>query len=151
MTREHDIIDVRFGDVDAAVRCKLRGVHHDPCAEFVGQGGELDDGEDFTGDVRGAGDRQQAHAALGEFAAEFVQASGKCRGGDDASVGHTLPGQQVGVVFDVQVQDLARCLAINHGKASGQQVQESVVFLVKITESSARPPTNSRTMFREFS
>ena len=44
-------------------------------------------------------------------------------GGDDAAVRHPLPGQEVGVVLDVEVEHLAGVHAADDGQAAGQQVQ----------------------------
>ena len=62
-------------------------------------------------------------------------------GGDDAAVRHLLPGQQVGVVLDVQVEDFAGGPAVPRGRQPASRFRESVVFRVKMTESSGRPPT----------
>ena len=47
VAREGEVVDVVRGDVDAAVRRELCGVHDDPGAEFVGQRGEARGSEGF--------------------------------------------------------------------------------------------------------
>ena len=120
---EGEVVDVVRGDVDPPVRRQLGGVDDDPGAVFVGQGGQCPDRQDLTGDVGGAGDGEQADAAVGEFPTEQFQRGGEGGGGDDAAVRHALPRQQVGVVFDVEVEHFAGVHAVDDGQAAGQQVQ----------------------------
>ena len=120
---EGEVVDVVRGDVDPPVRRQLGGVDDDPGAVFVGQGGQGPDRQDLAGDVGGAGDGEQADAAVGEFPAEQFQRGGEGGRGDDAAVRHPLPGQEVGVVFDVEVEHLAGVHAVDDGQAAGQQVQ----------------------------
>ena len=105
------------------MRCELGGVHHDAGPVLVGQRGEGPDGEDFAGHVGGAGDGQQADLALLKFGAQGCD--GSCDGGrgHHAAVRHALPRQEVGVVLDVQVEDVAGGLAVRVRQATGQQVQ----------------------------
>ncbi len=121
--REGEVIDVVRGDIDPPVRGELRGVDNDPGAVFVRQCGQGPDREDLPGDVGGASDGQQADAAAGEFVAQPVHGGREGGGGHDAAVRDILPGQEVGVVFDVEVEDLARGPPVAQRQAAGQQVQ----------------------------
>ncbi|CAH0312394.1 hypothetical protein SRABI128_04559 [Microbacterium sp. Bi128] len=123
VSREGEVIDVVRGDIDPPVRGELRGVDNDPGAVFVRQCGQGPDREDLSGDVGGAGDGQQADAAAGEFVAQAVHGGREGGGGHDAAVRDILPGQEVGVVFDVEVEDLARGPPVAQRQAAGQQVQ----------------------------
>ena len=58
-------------------------------------------------------------------------------GGGYAVIVAALPGEQVGVMFDVQIDDLAPL-----GTALARRFSESVVLRVKITTSSALAPRN---------
>ena len=120
---EGEVVDVVRGDVDPPVRRQLGGVDDDPGSVFMGEGGQGPDRQDLSGDVGGAGDGEQADAAVGEFPAEQFQRGGEGGGGDDAAVRDPLPRQQVGVVFDVEVEHLAGVHAVDDGQAAGQQVQ----------------------------
>ncbi|MCY1241012.1 hypothetical protein D9M72_538920 [compost metagenome] len=105
------------------MRGQLRRVHNDPCAVFVSQRGQLADGEDFAGDVGGARNGQQADVTVPELGTQVLQGGPKRRGGHNTPVRDALPGEQVGVVFDVEVQHFADVAAVGHRQASGQQVQ----------------------------
>ncbi|MDQ0820253.1 hypothetical protein QFZ69_001132 [Arthrobacter sp. V1I7] len=106
-------------------RCggQLGGVHDDPGAVLVGQGGQGADRQDLSGDVGGAGDGEQADAAVRELPAQLFEGLRNRGGGHDAAVRHRLPWQQVGVVFDIEVEDLAGVPAVFDRQAAGQQVQ----------------------------
>ena len=121
--REGEVVDVVRGDVDPPVRGQLRGVDDDPGAVFVRQCGQGPDRQDLPGDIGSAGDGQQAHTAVRELVPQAVHGGREGGGGHDAAVRDILPGQEVGVVLDVEVEDLARGPAVTQRQAAGQQVQ----------------------------
>ncbi len=85
--------------------------------------GQGPDRQDLSGDVGGAGDGQQADAAARELVPQPVHGGREGGGGHDAAVRDVLPGQEVGVVLDVEVEDLARGPSVTERQAAGQQVQ----------------------------
>ena len=64
-------------------------------------------GHRFAGDIRRACNGDQRNRAFFERGLEPVQGFFQCPAGDNAVIIVTLPGEQVGMMLDVQIDDLA--------------------------------------------
>ena len=105
MPGEREIVQAGRGHVDAPVRHQLSAVHRDPGTVPVRDLRELRQRQALAGDVGRACHRQYR----GRPACEFCPDRGdrlaeRGPGRDDAALPR-LPGQQVGMVLDVQVHD----------------------------------------------
>lgn len=121
MPGEGDPVDVEVLDVHGVVRGELRGVEDDTGAMGMGSGGELTDGPQLAGDVRGARDAHQGGpvgVALGEGALQGLDGLvGRARRVQVRHAG-VAPRQERGVVFGLEDEDLA--VGGEHG---GEQVE----------------------------
>jgi hypothetical protein len=123
VAREGDVVDVVRGDVDPPVWGQLGRIHCDPCPVLVRQRGKGTDGKDFARDVGSSGHGEQADAALPQFRTDGVNGFRNGVRCHDAAVGDTLPRQEVGVVLNVEVQDVAVGPSVGDGQAARQQVE----------------------------
>ena len=84
-------------------------------------GHDLLDRQHLAGDVGRPGDGDQGRRARGELGPQGDEGRPLRRTGQDAAVAPALPGQQVGVVLDVEYDDVP-CPA-RARDAAGEQVQ----------------------------
>ena len=131
---------------------KLRAVDCDPGPVGVGHLDHRGKGHRFAGDIRRACNGDQRNRAFFERGLEPVQGFFQCPAGDNAVIIATLPGEQVGMMLDVEIDDLASLCPrpfgplpfgrLPFGTAFANRFSESVVLRVKITTSSVRAPRN---------
>ncbi len=86
---------------------KLRAVDCDPGPVGVGHLDHRGKWHGFAGDIRRACNGDQRNRAFFERGLEPVQGFFQCPAGDNAVIIATLPGEQVGMMLDVQIDDLA--------------------------------------------
>ena len=116
MPGEREIVQAGRGHVDAPVRHQLSAVHRDPGAVPVRDPRKLGQGQALAGDVERAGHRQYRGRPAGEFGPDRGDRLDETGPGRDDTALPRLPGQQVGMVLDVQVHDRS----VN---GSGEQVE----------------------------
>ena len=118
MAGKRQVIDALPRDVDEPVGGQLSSVDRHPCSALVGHLHDGRKGDHLACHVGGAGNGEQGGRAFFQVPGQPFDRLGQRGGRGDAPVGVTLPGEQVGVVLDVQVDDLT---AGGHGP--DQQVE----------------------------
>src|SRR5205823_14088539 len=109
-----EVVDAGGGDVDVAVRGELGGVDDHAGAGGVRDRGDLFQRQHLAGDVGRPGDGEQGGPLGEQGVAQVGERLLDSGGGPQYAAG--APGQQVGVVLDVQPQHGA-------GHAGGEEVQ----------------------------